>query len=69
MTDVIKHEFERLKHQASEIRMKIETLMLEPGNEEEVGGLNTQLDNMVNLIGLNPYFIGGEEEREKEIND
>ena len=69
MTDVIKHEFERLKQQASEIRMKIETLMLDPGNEEEVGSLNTQLDNMVNLIGLNPYFIGGEEEREKEIND
>lgn len=69
MSSIIKNEIEHLKHQASELRTKIDALMLEPGNEEEIGGLNTQLDNMVNLLGINPYFLGGEEEREKEIND
>lgn len=50
----IKPEIEILMHKAAQIRDKLESLMTDPVNDEKVGSLNYQLDNLIELLGLNP---------------
>ena len=58
MTSIIKTEIEHLEQKISELRAKIKEKMNEPDSEEEVGSLNTQLDNLVYLLGVNPPLQG-----------
>lgn len=50
----IKPEIESLMHKAAKIRDKLESLMTDPVNDEKVGSLNYQLDNLIELLGLTP---------------
>jgi len=58
MTSIVKTELEHLEHKISELRAKIEQKMNEPDSDEEVDHLNTQLDNLVYLLGVNPPLQG-----------
>lgn len=54
MSSNIKPEIESLMHKAAKIRDKLESLMTDPVNDEKVGSLNYQLDNLIELLGLTP---------------
>jgi uncharacterized protein Yka (UPF0111/DUF47 family) len=57
MIDALKHELKHLELKVSELRAKINALINDPNRKEEISVLNSQMDDIVNLVNSTKYQI------------